>query len=95
MSYTLVFKPLAAAEIEAAYAWYSQPEIDKGAEFLDELERIERFLRLNPLLYPRVEEEIRRAGLRRFPYSLFYVVDDETISVLSCFHQSRDPAIRG
>jgi len=94
MSFTLVFKPLAEAEIAEAFAWYSQPEIGMGTEFLDELERIERFVRFNPLLYPRVEDEIRRAGLRRFPYSLFYVVDGETVSVLSCFHQSRDPAGR-
>lgn len=32
-----------------------------------------------------------RANLRRFPYALFFVVDAETVSVLSCFHQHRDP----
>ncbi|HKX42606.1 MAG TPA: type II toxin-antitoxin system RelE/ParE family toxin, partial [Burkholderiaceae bacterium] len=79
MSFTLVFKPLATAEIEEAYSWYSQAEIGKGAEFLNELARIEYFIRLNPLLYPRVEAEIRRAGLRRFPYSLFYVVEGGTV----------------
>lgn len=76
MSFTLIFKPLAEAEVAEAFAWYSQPDIGMGAEFLDELERIERFIRFNPLLYPRVEEDMRRASLRRFPYSLFYVIDD-------------------
>ena len=91
MSPALVFKPLAEAEIAEAYAWYAQPEIDVGRDFIADLERVERFIRMNPLLYPRVEGDIRRANLRRFPYSLFYVVDGETVSVLSCFHQHRDP----
>lgn len=91
MSFTLIFKPLAEAEIAAAYAWYARAEIGKGAEFLDELERVERFIRSNPFLYARVEDEVRRAAMKRFPYSLFYVIDGETIAVISCFHQSRDP----
>lgn len=94
MSFALIFKPLAEAEVSEAFAWYSQPDIGMGAEFLDELGRIERFIRFNPLLYPRVEDHIRRASLRRFPYSLFYVVDGDQVQVLSCFHQHRDPKSR-
>ena len=91
MTAVLVFKPLAEAEIAEAFAWYAQPEIDKGRDFIADLERVERFIRMNPSLYPRVEGDIHRANLRRFPYSLFYVVDGETVTVLSCFHQHRDP----
>jgi plasmid stabilization system protein ParE len=91
----LEFKRLAEAEIAEAFAWYNQDGIEKGAAFLAELERVERFIRLNPLLYPKVEGDIHRANLRRFPYALFYVVDGDTISVLSCFHQHRDPLIGG
>ena len=93
MSFGLVFKRLAETEIAEAFAWYDQNEIDQGSAFLVELERVERFVRLNPLLYPKVEGEVRRANLRRFPYSLFYVVDGDVIAVLSCFHQHRDPLI--
>lgn len=95
MSFTLTFKPLAEAEVSEAFAWYSQPDIGMGGELLDELERIERFIRFNPLLYPRVEADIRRASLRRFPYSLFYVIDNDQVQMLSCFHQQRDPKSRG
>ncbi|HOB93795.1 MAG TPA: type II toxin-antitoxin system RelE/ParE family toxin [Aquabacterium sp.] len=91
----LEFKRLAEAEIAEAFAWYDQDGIGKGAAFLAELERVERFIRLNPRLYPKVEGDIHRANLRRFPYALFYVVDGDTISVLSCLHQHRDPLIGG
>ena len=93
MSFGLVFKRLAEAEIAEAFAWYDRRGIDQGRAFLAELERVERFVKLNPLLYPKVEGDIRRANLRRFPYSMFYVVDGDIVAVLSCFHQHRDPLV--
>jgi hypothetical protein len=35
---------------------------------------------------------VRRAPLRRFPYSLFFVIENEALLVIACFHGSRDPA---
>lgn len=43
MSFALVFKPRAQAEIAEAYAWYEGQGRGLGRQFLDELERIERF----------------------------------------------------
>ncbi|RZJ03816.1 MAG: type II toxin-antitoxin system RelE/ParE family toxin [Rubrivivax sp.] len=94
MSFRLIFKPRAEAEIAKAFAWYDQPDIRQGEAFFAELERVERLITLNPLLYPEVDPALHRANLRRFPYSLFYVVDDQVISVLSCLHQHRDPGER-
>ena len=62
MSFGLVFKRLAEAEIAEAFAWYDQNEIVQGSAFLVELERVERFVRLNPLLYPKVDGDVRRAN---------------------------------
>jgi plasmid stabilization system protein ParE len=45
-------------------------------------------------LYQRVEDEIRRAILRRFPYSLFYVIEQDQVIVLACMHQHRKPKTR-
>ena len=34
-----------------------------------------------------------RALLRRFPYAPMFVIEaDETLTVIACFHGSRDPA---
>lgn len=42
-------------------------------------------------LYHRVENEVRRALLRRFPYGVFYEVHGSEIVLLACFHSARDP----
>lgn len=57
-----------------------------GNAFLDELERTNGFIAGNPYLYSCVEAEMRRTNQNRFPYSLFYVIDGDTVNVLSCFH---------
>jgi len=46
----------------------------------------------NPRQFPVVFKDVRRALLRRFPYSLFFVMEGETLLVIACFHASRDPA---
>jgi len=31
--------------------------------------------------------------MARFPYSIIYLVTNDEVVVLSCFHQRRDPAV--
>ena len=46
----------------------------------------------SPRQFPTVFKSVRRALLRSFPYSLFFVVKDDTLIVIACFHASRDPS---
>lgn len=94
MLFRVIFKPLAQIEASEAYQWYAQSHIGMGGDFLDELERTSGFVASNPYLYSCVEVEIRRANLNRFPYSLFYAIDGDSVNVLSCFHQHREPKSR-
>lgn len=93
--FQVVFKPPAQLEATEAFEWYAQSHINMGEAFAAEVERTSGFLSRNPYLFPKVEQEVRRANLDCFPYSLFYVIDDDVVSVLSCFHQHRDPKSRG
>jgi hypothetical protein len=87
----VIYKPAANLEVEAAFHEYERERLDLGIDFLDELLRIEGHLSLNPALYQRVEDEVRRAVLRRFPYGLFYIIDGPTVSVLACLDLRRRP----
>jgi plasmid stabilization system protein ParE len=57
--------------------------------FAAELERTYAAIREYPQMYPVVYENFRRALLRRFPYSVFYVVE-QSIVVVGVVHQARD-----
>jgi len=55
-----------------------------------ELERVYAAIGEYPQMYPLVYKNFRRALLRRFPYSVFYVVEQSLALVVGVVHQSRD-----
>jgi len=58
--------------------------------FAVELERVYATLVEYPQIYPLVYKRFRRALLRKFPYSVFYVVEKSFVLVVGVVHQSRD-----
>ena len=94
MSYSVRYKLAAAAEVEEAIARYAKPEVHQASAFVKDLERTEAHLRARPALYQQVAGEIRRAVLRRFPYSIVYVVEQDEVIVLGCMHQHQKPRTR-
>jgi plasmid stabilization system protein ParE len=87
----LTLRPLARAEIQEAHDWYERQRAGLGAEFLAEARATLASVEATPRLYPIIRRDVRRALLRRFPYSILYVADPDATVVLACFHASRDP----
>lgn len=58
--------------------------------FLDELRSLVTSIGENPLMYPKVFDEVRRALMRRLSYAIYFTVDQESIVVLPVTTQSRD-----
>jgi plasmid stabilization system protein ParE len=44
-----------------------------------------------PLRFAIVYNNRRRAGVRRFPYGIIYLVEEARIVVIACFHGKRNP----
>ena len=93
MSNRLTIRPEAEADIAEAFDWYEEQVLDLGSDFLLCLDAVLNEIRRNPLLYPQIHREARRALVRRFPYQILYVYDDETITVIAVFHAKRNPKI--
>lgn len=81
----------ARAEIREAASYIERQRVGFGRAFIAEIQRVEDHLRDNPKGYQAINGPIRRAPLRRFRYGLFYVVEDEAVRVLACFHLHRWP----
>jgi toxin ParE1/3/4 len=67
MSRFILTRPEAEADIAEAYRWYESRREGLGAQLLICLD--ETFSRItdNPLLFPVVHKDVRRAIVRRFP----------------------------
>ena len=60
--------------------------------FEAELERVYSRMVEYPEMHPVVHRTFRRALLRKFPYSVFYIVEKSFVLVVGVVHQSRDEA---
>jgi len=92
MSYEVIVRPEAAREVQEAFDWYAEKSEGLGLEFLRAADACLAGIKRNPLVAPVMHQEARRVLLRKFPYALFYIVKEERIIVLACFHVKRAPA---
>jgi plasmid stabilization system protein ParE len=90
--YSVIFTQAARAELIAAQDWYEGEATGLGRRFRQAIDVLAKRMSENPRQFPTVYKNVRRALLRRFPYSLFFVVEDDALIVIAYFHASRDPS---
>lgn len=91
MVYKIKISPEAELDLEDAYKWYESQVNQLGSEFIRVVDKNLTSIQQNPLAYPIIYRNVRRKLLPRFPYGLFYIIQDDIIFVLACFHVKRDP----
>ena len=82
---------MAETEVDNAVSWYQEQTEDQSLNFLIELDRAVQVVRTYPLLAAEIEPDIRRFLLHRFPYSLIYGIEADTIVVIAVAHDHREP----
>lgn len=91
MTPRLVFRPEAEAELLDARNWYEAERVGVGDVFAAAVETTVTAILKDPLAYPRMKGDTRRALVRRCPYAVyFHPTGDETI-VLAIIHGRRNP----
>ena len=88
---SLRFRPEARFDIIEAQAWYEERAPGLGHEFSRAVDAAIAGILRFPRACPKVHGPVRKALLRRFPYSLLFLVEDDDIVVLACFHHRKDP----
>ena len=91
---TLVLRPAAASDIEAARNYYEDARPGLRVALAEDLDRLFARLEAFPRSAPVVEgyPDVRGAPLRRFPNAVSYrISDDDRIDVLRVIHRARSP----
>ena len=91
MAVELIIAPEAQQDVDEAYCWYEDRRPGLGEEFLGCVDACIQAICRMPELQAKVQEEYRRALLRRFPYAIFYEYAGGKVIVYGTFHTSRDP----
>lgn len=95
MVYKIIVSPRAYNEIDEAINYYALNSANAPVNFLKALESAYIILETHPFFRKRYKN-VRAINLKTFPYSLFYTINmkNNTIRVLSCFHNMRNPQKR-
>lgn len=91
----LVIRPEAEADVSEAARWYEDRWNGLGTEFVEEVDRALEAIAEEPLRHPRAWAAVRRALTRRFPYAIFYLFENDVVTVLAVLHTSRRPGTWG
>lgn len=81
----------AVQDLALAERWYLDEASQVLTSFEEEIDRAFGRISERPKLYQTLESTVRRAPVRKFPFSVFYRILPEWIEVIAVVHQSRDP----
>lgn len=92
MTNRIEFAPAAAEEARQASDHYQRISPSLGLRFRAALAEACEGVAERPLAWPLVSARLRRRVLRGFPYSLFFRVAGEVVTVVAVAHHRRHPA---
>jgi len=95
MVYKIIVSPRAQNEIVKAIDFYALFSFNAPNNFITQLQKGYGILTINPFFSVQYKS-VRALKLKKFPYSLFYTIDEnqKSVRILSCFHNKRNPKKR-
>ena len=90
MSWRVIIRPNAEADVQEAWSWYESQRAGLGDELLMEIRAAVRRLEMDPEHRPFYYREFRRLLTRRFPYKLFYRIEGDRVIVFRILHAKRE-----
>lgn len=81
----------AEEDLDAAAQWYVEQRTELVLEFLDAVDAAFEFIAQFPQVGREVSDGIRRVLTKKFPFCIYYKVDDGQVTVFAVLHFRRSP----
>ena len=93
MRYKHVFDPVASQEYVDAFLWYQSQSDTAGDRLIIEVQETIEKVCSDPYRYRSNHKNTRETSLRKFPYSIVYLIDEtkRQVVIISIFHHKRSP----
>jgi toxin ParE1/3/4 len=85
------FLDAAEDDVAAAFEWYESKRAGLGAEFVQAVDAMLVLLLDFPESCEVFDRGTRRCLMGRFPFEIFYRLEDGLLVVVACMHAARDP----
>ncbi|MEY2878713.1 MAG: hypothetical protein RLZZ15_1093, partial [Verrucomicrobiota bacterium] len=79
MSRPTVFRQISRTEFDEAVAWYEGERVGLGLEYKAAVDALLVAIAEHPSLFRQVHGPIRRAVLKRFPYTVHFLTEPDRI----------------
>jgi toxin ParE2 len=77
--------------LEAAALWYEERQPGLGGDFLKEYQATLHRILNEPERWRKIRGENRKLSFHRFPYSIVYSLQADTLYIKAVMHQHRRP----
>lgn len=93
MKYRLIVRPEAENDLNEAFLWYEDKRKGLGHDFLLHIDSGIRFITRNPEIYRSEYRGTKKHMVKRFPYKIVYLTQNEIIIILAVLHTKRNPEL--
>jgi len=91
MKYKVIVRPEAEDDLKEAFSWYEDKRIGLGYDFMLQVDAGINYINRNPELHPIEYKGTRKHLIKRFPYKIIYLLEEEEIIILAVIHGKRSP----
>ena len=93
MIYRHAYAPEALEEYKEAISWYRERSEKAAENFVKEIAEKITTICNAPLKYRNTYKDFRETSLKKYPYSIVYLLDEQKkqVVIFSVFHQKRNP----
>ncbi|HEX4964267.1 MAG TPA: type II toxin-antitoxin system RelE/ParE family toxin [Thermoanaerobaculia bacterium] len=83
----ITFDPGVQSDLRSTTRYLEKQEPGLGKDFMTRILRQFQHISLYPLAAPIVEGRVRKSGMEKFRYHVYYQVDAEEVFVIAVVHQ--------
>ena len=95
MIYTISFTAAAANDLRQIQSWYNKESDLLAERFFEALDAALSQVAKNPHRFMLLEEDVRRALMKRFPYKIVFTINEamNRVNVIAVIHNARHPRV--
>ncbi len=93
MRYRVVIRSEAENDLMEAFSRYEDKRQGLGFDFLLQVDAGLKFMERNSKICPVEYKGTRKFLIKRFPYKIIYLFEEERITVLAVIHSKRSPIL--